>query len=427
MTAALHRSPPGRQRGVASVLAAVGLVAMLAMIGLALDGGHGMLNQSRLQNVVDASALSAAKVLDDSQGDEDLARQEALNMFAENAVESGHREIAEALAASQISITVEFSRSLNPFMAGTTPAQYVRVIATGLDLPSWFIQVVGFAQKSVGASAVAGPSPTLAVVCDVAPMMACGDPAATDDFWGYAPGDVTVLKTSANNGDFEVGPGNFQLVRLDGATGGDDIRSGLAGTYDACMAPDSESILTEPGGKIGPVAQGLNTRLGIHSGSMGQNSELYPSDHVRDQISPLTYEEVDGPSGVQRVIHYRGEPISADNPLPWDYQYYLDEMMEPSSWNFYEEDGVPLRRVLRLPVGNCDGTVNGAGNVPLLGVLCFFLLQEVAQNGTEAEVYGQFMGADDSCSVSGIPGPEPLTGPGPYRIQLYKDPDWNAA
>jgi hypothetical protein len=102
-------------------------------------------------------------------------------------------------------------------------------------------------------------------------------------------------------------------------------------------------------------------------------------------------------------------------------------MMEPSSWNFYEEDGVPLRRVLRLPVGNCDGTVNGAGNVPLLGVLCFFLLQEVAQNGTEAEVYGQFMGADDSCSVSGIPGPEPLTGPGPYRIQLYKDPDWNAA
>ena len=97
MTAALHRSPPGRQRGVASVLAAVGLVAMLAMIGLALDGGHGMLNQSRLQNVVDASALSAAKVLDDSQGDEDLARQEALNMFTENAAESGHREIMTRL------------------------------------------------------------------------------------------------------------------------------------------------------------------------------------------------------------------------------------------------------------------------------------------------------------------------------------------
>ena len=140
---------------------------------------------------------------------------------------------------------------------------------------------------------------------------------------------------------------------------------------------------------------------------------------MRDQISPLTY--VDG------VIHYQGQPISATNPLPWDYQHYLSEMMNPGSWNFYDSEGRALRRVLRLPVGNCDGTVNGAGEAPLLGVLCFFLLQEVSQQGSEAEVFGQFMGADDTCTVSGKPGPEPVTGPGPYRIQLYKDPDWESA
>jgi hypothetical protein len=419
------RSFPRQQRGIVSVLAAVGLVAMIAMIGLALDGGHGMLTQSRLQNVVDAAALSAAKVLDDSQGDESLARQEALDMLTDNALESGHGEIADAINAAQLGITVEFSETLDPFMPGTTPAQYVRVIANGLSLPSWFIQVLGFNEKRVGASAVAGPSPTLAIVCDVAPMMACGDPAATDDFWGYAPGDVTVLKTSANGGDFPVGPGNFQLVRLDGARGGADIRSGLAGTYDACMTVDGENIATEPGNTIGPVAQGLNTRLGIHRGPMSQDVSLYPSDLVRDQISPLTYEE--SADGNERVVYYQGQPIGPDNTLPWDYQYYMDEMTDSSSWNFYDEDGVALRRVLRLPVGDCDGTTNGAGDVPLLGVLCFFLLQEVSTNGSEAEVFGQFMGADDACSVSGIPGPEPRTGPGPYRIQLYKDPDWSAA
>jgi len=416
-----------RQRGIASVLVAVALVAMLGMVGLALDIGHGMLNQSRLQNVVDAAALSAAKVLDESHGDETLARDEVMATLTDNAAISGHAEIAAAMADSRLAITVEFSSSLDPFSPGTAPAQYIRVIARGLDLPAWFIQVLGFAEKRIGASAVAGPSPTLAEVCNVAPMMACGDPAATDGFWGYAPGDVTVLKTSANGGDFEVGPGNFQLVRLEGAAGGADIRSGLAGTYDACMLADDNAIPTEPGNTIGPVAQGLNTRLGTHTGPMARDPELYPSDLVQDQISPLTYEEVDGPDGPRRVVYYHGQPVSADNPLPWDYQYYLDNMMESSRWNFYEPDGVALRRVLRLPVGNCDGTVNGAGEVPLLGVLCFFLLQEVSQNGSEADVFGQFMGADDTCSVTGTPGPEPRTGPGPYRIQLYKDPDWDPA
>jgi len=207
----------GRQRGIVSVLIAVALVAMLGMVGLALDGGHGLLNHSRLQNLVDASALSAAKVLDDSDGDEALARDEALAMFTENAAENGHGEIADSLAAGELSVTVQFSSTLEPFTPGTMPAHYVRVVADGLSLPGWFIPLLGFDEKRVSASAVAGPSPTLAEVCNIAPMMACGDPAATDGFWGYAPGEVTVLKTSANGGDFEVGPGNFQLVRLDGA------------------------------------------------------------------------------------------------------------------------------------------------------------------------------------------------------------------
>jgi hypothetical protein len=404
------------QHGIVSVLVLVSLVAMLGMVGLALDGGHGMLNKSRLQNTVDAAALASAKVLDLSDGDTTLARTEALAMFGDNAGEYGNAEIAAAMGGT-LTINVEFSRTLDPFAPGSTPAEYVRVTATGLNLPGWFIPAMGVSEKRIGASAVAGPSPTLAKVCNVAPMMACGDPLATDDFYGYTPGEVRVLKTSANGGDFPVGPGNFQLVRLDGAFGGADIRDGLAGSYDACLLTDDEVIPTEPGNTIGPVAQGLNTRLGIYNGPMAR--EDYPSDLVRDQVSPLT--DVDG------VIHYQGDPISADNPLPWDYQHYLSDLLDSGSWNFYEPDGRALRRVLRLPVGDCDGTVNGAGEVPLLGVLCFFLLQEVSQQGSNAEVFGQFMGADDTCSVSGKPGPDPRTGPGPYRIQLYKDPDWESA
>lgn len=409
-----------QQKGAILVLFLVAMVAMLGMVGLALDGAHGMLSKTRLQNLVDAAALSAAKTLDVSNGDVVLAQAEALQMFAANAGESGHDAIASLYASGQLTVAVEFSASLDPFTPGTVPADYVRVIASGMALPGWFIPVMGYSELNVAASAVAGPSPTLAEVCNVAPMMACGtneDP--TDPFFGYDPGQVTVLKTSSGGGDFAVGPGNFQLVRLDGASGAADVRDALAGGYNACVSPGSDSIPTEPGNTIGPVAQGLNTRLGIYLGPMGGRRDEYPPDKVLDQITPLTYE--DG------IAYYDGiaDPVGED--LPFDYQDYLNNTQNPGAWANYAATGVEFRRVLRLPVGQCDGTVNGQGDVPLLGVLCFFLLQEVVQKGNAAEVFGQFMGADGSCPVTGKPGPAPATGPGPYTIQLYKDPDGTSA
>ena len=53
-----------QQRGIVAVLVTVGLLALLAMVGLALETGHLVLNKSRLQSTVDAAALAAAKVLD---------------------------------------------------------------------------------------------------------------------------------------------------------------------------------------------------------------------------------------------------------------------------------------------------------------------------------------------------------------------------
>jgi Flp pilus assembly protein TadG len=50
-----------RQQGVILVMVALALLPMLGLVGVAIDGAHGMLNKSRLQNTVDAAALSAAK------------------------------------------------------------------------------------------------------------------------------------------------------------------------------------------------------------------------------------------------------------------------------------------------------------------------------------------------------------------------------
>src|SRR5512137_2213654 len=116
-----------QQRGIVAVLVAVALVALVAMVGLATDMGHVVLNKSRLQSTVDAAALAAAKVLDQT-GSEEQATTAAHSVFGLNAADQP--ELLIWLVDSDI--TVQYSQLLNPFSPGTTPAHYVRVRADNL-------------------------------------------------------------------------------------------------------------------------------------------------------------------------------------------------------------------------------------------------------------------------------------------------------
>ena len=65
-------------------------------------------------------------------------------------------------------------------------------------------------------------------------------------------------------------------------------------------------------------------------------------------------------------------------------------------------------------------TAAGQDQVPLLGFGCYFLLQEVGKAAKGSQVFGQFI---EACNSGGVPGRAPGDAPGPYIIQLYKDPD----
>ena len=80
-------------------------------------------------------------------------------------------------------------------------------------------------QKTVAATAVAGPR-TLnngSTVCNVAPMMVCGNSGAPG-MWGYTLNEPAVLKKSTPGGQSQVGPGNFQLIQLGGSWRGHRAR-----------------------------------------------------------------------------------------------------------------------------------------------------------------------------------------------------------
>jgi hypothetical protein len=407
-----------KQRGIVLVLFTISMVVMLGMAGVALDGAHGMLNKTRLQNLVDAAALSGAKTLDNT-ADIVEAEIDARAIFAANAGDLGNAEIQNSLGGG-LTITVQFSSTLHPFVPGTSPEQYVRVSAQNLRLQGWFIPVLGFNEKVVGATAVAGPSPTINTACNIAPMMVCGDPnAPANQNFGYELGVTDVLKASTNS--FDVGPGNFQLVRFPGNAGAADIREAMAGGWNGCASLD-DVIPTEPGNTVGPVVQGFNTRFGIYAGPMNGTQSEYPPDIVTTEPTPLLEYECPASGGMgSDAICHQGVPID-DTTVFYDFDSYLSDV---SGGNYtvtpIEDGGTGAfhRRTMAVPVGDCTNTTNGQGEVPLLGFLCYHMLQRAIQQGTESQIYGQFV--QDGCPVNGRPGPAPGTGPGPYIIQLYKD------
>jgi hypothetical protein len=410
-------APGGRgQRGIVVVVVAISLFAIISIGALALDVSHAMVNKTRLQNTVDAAALSAAKTLDQS-GSTEQARDAATAVFQDNAEGTGNKELGEFFAGGG-TLRIEFSNTLYPFAPGTAPAQYARVAVDNFPLQTWIAGAIGITEKSVAATAVSGPSPPFGAgdeVCNLAPVMVCGDPTdPPNTHFGYVLDAVQVLKTSTTNGTWNVGPGNFQLIRLDGGQGAADVREALAGGFDGCETGD-EPIQTEPGNSVGPVVQGLNTRFGQYSGPMHGTEQIYPPDVITTaNTRPI-------------VVNSQGQVVTQPGDLTFNHSMYAGQAVT-GPYNYQPApDGLGHfdRRTLAVPIGDCSGTVNGAGQVPLLGYSCFFLLQPAVQQGNRSQIYGQFI---ESCEVAGVPGPDPGggaggEGEGPHTIQLYEDPN----
>lgn len=425
-----NRPLPARQRGAVMVLAVLALLSILLMAALALDGSHMLLNKTRLQNAVDAAALSGAKTLQQVLGSGNsatLSRDAALATLRLNAQAPGNAELNSALGTGGASFArVELAASVyGPFsFPGPLNARYVRVSVPNYGLVGFFWRIMdmfGTAPgKTIAAVATAGPSPTNP--CDIAPMMVCGNPdqynAANELFWGYRFGDLQVLKGASNN-DPVIGPGNFQLIRLGGASGASDMRDALAGGIERCNVV-GDTVPTEPGNNVGPVAQGLNTRFGVYDGPISSKSASYPPDQVISFSTPrMTFNSNVTPPRAE----YQNQPVQSRNG---DLYTTSHALLDFNDWqrsvancpNGCQANGVFERRVLKIVVGNCNGASGGSTSVPVLGFGCFFLVQSLpGGQGNQAVVFGQFI---RECEGDNVPGPNSVGETGPQIIQLYK-------
>jgi Flp pilus assembly protein TadG len=442
ITANFRNAGSVKQRGIVLVLIAVSMLAVLAVAGLALDMSHALLTKTRLQNTVDASALAAAHVLNDTLS-ESQATQAARDVFLANQGAAGNGEMSTYADAANA--VVEYSATRSPFSPGSGPAEYVRVTYTDLPLPSWIIQLVGVNSTNISASAVSGPSPTLDNVCNLLPIVVCGDPAVGGSF-GYNVGDVTVLKGMKSNKsnksnkscksnksgksgksgksescseDDSLGPGNFGLAQL-GGNGSNLLKESLAGTYMGC-AQEAGTVETLPGNRTGPTAKGINTRFGTYKGSLKQQKDLYlPDVIVQEQDDDLEYD------ANSDEITLDNDVVEDSSDLDFNYDDY-EGRISAENYDYTPgqggyPDGAFGRRNVSVIIADCSGVNNGQGTIPILGFGCFFLLQQVSQQGNESEIFAEFV---EICDARGSFGSDASNDPGPFKIQLYDDPARN--
>lgn len=404
-----------RQRGVALPLVVIGLVAMLAIAGLALDSSHAFVNKTRLQNMADAAALAAAKVYDQT-ADTVPSTAAANSVFGLNTDGNGNFEIDGEYDSGNISVVVQYSQTLNPFVpSGIGP--YVRVIATGFNMATGLSAVINIASIDVAATAVAGPSPTIDNACNIAPLVVCANDV-NDNYYGFDQDTLMVLKPTPGDHD-DVGPGNYKLLRLN-CPGGACVRDAMAGTYDAC-ATTGQTVESEPGVDAGPTSQGFNTRFGEYVGPVSPDD--YPPDVVTHSTTPRLETFEDPGTGDDVITWGNGGPVvtTAADITGYDYNNYVYRTTH-GMYDFApggSPGGVEWRRVLAMPVADCTGDQTGQSTLNVEGFACFYMLQKIG-GGVDKNIFGQFV---NSCLAGGAPGPDPGSGPGPYLIQLYKDPD----
>lgn len=394
-----------RQRGIVLLLVVVAMTSILGMAGLALDFGLAFLTKSRIQNALDAAALSGAKVLK-ATGNRTQAQTDAQAAF--------NYYLGQLNRSGGLTPTYEFGSTISPSFTAGPPYNFIRVrMPAGYSIPTYLTRVFpGIGNTlALSGSAVAGPirlSPPNEF-CNLVPIMVAVNqpPEATIDSncsdgacYGYRIGEQLQLTLTES-----AGPGNFNFLRMGDLSlsnnandaGARVLRENLAGEFNGCRtltgddSADNGNINTQPGRVSGPFKQGINTRFGERGG--GLSSSDYPPDINTDPFN--SYAE------------YKSAVASGTltDPPP---------------------TGVAGRRLIRVVFSDVrTGGFNGATSVPITGFGCFFLLRPADGQGNGNDPVHIDAEFTNDCSVpNGSLSNEALNNQGTFfKIVLYKDPD----
>jgi Flp pilus assembly protein TadG len=350
------------QRGVVTVLVAIALPLLLFIIGMAVDFGHVFVNKTRLQNALDASALSAAIGINaDVTHNVAAATAKGIATFNLFKAATGNTELATLNAGS---LVFDYSKTLQPwgiFNSTTDKFAFVRVTSTSmLNVTPWLIGILKSADIPIPAIATAGPIGT--GYCNIMPIFLCADMSKTCtdgiNCYGYKVNNIySLLQASSSN----YTSGNYGLLSSAAGSGANQIQQDLEGSP---VASCSKNRSSQTGVAWGPISNGID---------------------------------------------YRIDTLDTNNT---DYS-------TSSAYTNYAATGNGSR-VMSVAFADCSAMKNGNNPVvPIVGNGCVFINQHTSENGSQHTVSVQYI---SSCQQSGIIDPNNATLNGAIKIVLFKSP-----
>lgn len=397
-----------------AILVGFALVAMVGIVGLALDLGQLYVAKAELQNAADACALAAAQSLDGASGRQ-LAVAEAAGMTTGARHSIGFHARPVRLTAGE---SVQFAQAsqgpwftAQDFTANDPAARglrYARCSVSESDIRTWFIQVlnvlpgvaIGAQQVSARAVATLTPSQTTCAL----PVAMCSDKLSVATPTG------TWLRGISSPG--ETGSSDFRWVNLtaDGR-GTRDLAELLTGD-GACELPTAGTRIGVTGARTG-LASEWNTRFGIYQGGQ-YSAQSAPPDQSGFAYTEASWPAVQG-TRANAFSHFVAQR-AANVPYQGDAGTGLNTVGNALSSRDLAEYG-RLRRVAPVPVVDCSGFDGSGKQAPLQWWACIFMLHPLSTGGGRGnqpmwlEYLGDASRADSPCVSTGLPGGPDSVGP----------------
>ncbi|OQY16910.1 MAG: hypothetical protein B6I35_15305 [Anaerolineaceae bacterium 4572_32.2] len=151
------------ERGQALVIMVFGFVVLLAVLGLAIDGGAVLLDRRRMQNAADAASLAGARKLAeaicDAEGVDDAAIVAQVNLYA---MRNGVVDPQNNVVADYVEFDGETPVALGRVGSGSIPTG-ATAISTSVEISrsTYFIALLGINTTNIPASALGVTSPPL--------------------------------------------------------------------------------------------------------------------------------------------------------------------------------------------------------------------------------------------------------------------------
>lgn len=406
-----------KQKGAVAIVAALSLPILIGFAGLALDLGHLYVEKTELQNATDACALAASRELTCDPAVGTCASSFLIN--AENTgltvarlnkadFQSAFLNDAQ-ISAGDIKFSTTFSPNSNYISrsAGANPAsKYVMCTTHQTGIVPWFMQVLGVANQTVSAQAVATLAPAQ-TNCAI-PIGMCGGTKA-DPFAGLTVGQWISSKLNAS------ATGSFDWVSFTGDNAAKPLKDLLSGT-GACSVPPPPTPVGTQGNK-NSLDFAWNTRFGIyHSPYNISSTPDYTGESYTQKSWPSMFNAYAGTGPIPNFqaaralnLAYQGGSSTTDNLSP-------KGSVAPSTQ--LATAGAD-RRLVTVPVMDCNNWASSKPQTaPVLGYACVLMLHPMdssnGPSGTQPlwlEYRGQSTDPSSPCATSGSVGGPGSVGP----------------